>query len=71
MGPIKPILFNIFFNDLVHFVESDLGNFADDISISDAAKTIPALIKILENEANNAIKSRQIPKFYFEQATRG
>jgi hypothetical protein len=53
---LGPILFNIFINDLVHFVESDLGNFADDNSISDAAKTIPALIKILENEANNAIE---------------
>ena len=53
---LGPILFNIFIDDLVHFVESDLGNFADDNSISDAAKTIPALIKILENEANNAIE---------------
>ena len=53
---LGPILFNIFINDLVHFVESDLGNFGDDNSISDAAKTIPALIKILENEANNAIE---------------
>ena len=53
---LGPILFNIFINDLVYFIKSDLGNFADDNSISDAAKTIPDLIKILENEANNAIE---------------
>jgi hypothetical protein len=53
---LGPILFNIFINDLVHFVKSDLGNFADDNSISDAAKTIPGLIRILEDESNNAIE---------------
>jgi hypothetical protein len=53
---LGPILFNIFINDLVYFIKSDLGNFADDNSISDAAKTIPDLIKILENESNNAIE---------------
>ena len=52
---LGPILFNIFINDLVHFIKSDLGNFADDNTISDAAKTIPDLIKSLENESNNAI----------------
>ena len=52
---LGPILFNIFINDLVYFIKSDLGNFADDNSISDAAKTIPGLIEILENESNNAI----------------
>jgi len=53
---LGPILFNVFINDLVYFIKSDLGNFADDNSISDAAKTIPDLIKILENESNNAIE---------------
>ena len=53
---LGPILFNIFINDLVYFVKSDLGNFADDNSISDAAKTIPDLINILENESSNAIE---------------
>ena len=53
---LGPILFNIFINDLVYFIKSDLGNFADDNSISDAAKTIPDLINILENESNNAIE---------------
>ena len=53
---LGPILFNIFINDLVYFIKSDLGNFADDNSISDAAKTIPDLINILENESSNAIE---------------
>jgi len=53
---LGPILFNIFINDLVYFIKSDLGNFADDNTISDAAKTIPGLIKSLEDESNNAIE---------------
>ena len=53
---LGPILFNIFINDLVHFIKSDLGNFADDNTISDAAKTIPDLIKSLETDSNNAIE---------------
>ena len=52
---LGPILFNIFVNDLVYFIKSDLGNFADDNSISDSAKNIPDLLKILENESTNAI----------------
>ena len=48
-------MFNIFVNDLVYFIKSDLGNFADDNSISDSAKNIPDLLKILENESTNAI----------------
>ena len=53
---LGPILFNLFINDLVHFIKSDLGNFADDNTISDAAKTIPDLIKSLETDSNNAIE---------------
>ncbi len=53
---LGPILFNIFINDLVYFIKSELGNFADDNTISDAAKDIPTLIKNLENESNNAIE---------------
>jgi len=53
---LGPILFNIFINDLVYFIKSDLGNFADDNTISDAAKNIPDLIKQLEDESNNAIE---------------
>ena len=36
---LGPILFNIFINDLVHFIKSDLGNFADDNTIHNAAKS--------------------------------
>ena len=53
---LGPILFNIFINDIVYFIKSDLGNFADDNSISDAATNIPDLIKILEKESTNAIE---------------
>jgi len=53
---LGPIIFNIFINDIVYFIKSDLGNFADDNSISDAATNIPDLIKILEKESTNAIE---------------
>jgi len=53
---LGPILFNIFLNDLIYFIKSDLGNFADDNTISDADKYIPKLIKKLEDESNNAIE---------------
>ena len=53
---LGPILFNIFINDLVYFIKSDLANFADDNSISTAAKTIPDLISILEIESTKAIE---------------
>ena len=53
---LGPILFNIFINDLVYFIKSDLANFADDNSISTAAKTIPDLISILEVESTKAIE---------------
>ena len=53
---LGPILFNIFINDLVHFIKSDLVNFADDNTIIDVAKCIPDLIKSLEKESNNAIE---------------
>ena len=53
---LGPILFNIFLNDLIYFIKSDLGNFADDNTISDARKNIPELIKKLEDESNNAIE---------------
>ena len=53
---LGPILFNIFLNDLIYFIKSDLGNFADDNTISDARKKIPELIKKLEDESNNAIE---------------
>ena len=53
---LGPILFNIFINDLVYFIKSDLGNYADDNTISDGAYNIPDLIQILEDESNNAIE---------------
>ena len=53
---LGPILFNIFINDLVYFIKSDLGNYADDNTISDGAYNIPDLVQTLEDESNNAIE---------------
>ena len=51
------ILFNIFINDLILFLEnSDIINFADDNTVSAMANTIPDLLKILESESDVAIK---------------
>ena len=52
-----PILFNIFINDLFLWIdEADLYNFADDNTLSALANSIPELIKILENESEEAIR---------------
>ena len=54
---LGPILFNIFINDLFLWIEdSDLYNFADDNTLSTFAKSIPDLIKTLENDSEKAIK---------------
>ena len=49
---LGPIFFNLFTNDLIHFVKNaDIINYADDNTISANAKTI----QILEAESKNAI----------------
>ena len=54
---LGPILFNIFINDLLLFIEnSDIVNFADDNTVSAFSDTIPDLLRILESESNVAIK---------------
>ena len=53
---LGPILFNLFINDLIFFIEkADIINYADDNTISAHAKSIPELIKLLENESEIAI----------------
>ena len=53
---LGPILFNLFINDLIFSIEKvDIINYADDNTISAHAKSIPELIKLLENESEIAI----------------
>ena len=53
---LGPILFNIFINDLLYFVEfSNLHNFEDDNTLSDNADCIEELIIKLEGLSDNAI----------------
>ena len=54
---LGPILFNIFINDLLLWIEtSNLHNFADDNTLSTSASSIRELISILENDSEIAIK---------------
>ena len=54
---LGPMLFNIFINDLILFIQkSDLSNYADDNTISAWATSIRELISILESESEIAIK---------------
>ena len=58
---LGPILFNIFINDLILFLENaDIVNFADENTVSAFANTIPDLLKILESESNVAIECCKI-----------
>ena len=53
---VRPILFNIFFNDFFYFIlVASAHNFADDNTLSSFAKTIENLINILESESEIAI----------------
>ena len=49
------ILFNVFINDLLWILNSELLNFADDNTISAAENTIEELISTLEKESQAAI----------------
>ena len=54
---LGPLLFNIFINDLYHWItKTDLLNFADDNTISAAEKTIENLISTLEEESQTVIE---------------
>ena len=53
---LGPILFNIFINDIIFFINnSDLSNYADDNTITVWASSIRELINILESESEIAI----------------
>ena len=54
---LGPILFNLFINDLVFFLNnSDLSNYSDDNTLSTYQDTTADLIKVLENESLIAIQ---------------
>ena len=41
---LRPILFNIFMNDIIFLLGSDLHNFADDNTVTAVAETIQGLV---------------------------
>ena len=51
-----PILFNIFMNDIIFLLGSDLHNFADDNNVIAVAETIQDLMNSLEVNTSNAIE---------------
>ena len=53
---LGPILFNFFINDLFLFImQATLHNYADDNTLSYFSKTMPDLVRVLENETNVAL----------------
>ena len=53
---LGPIIFNIFLNDLIYFIEKcNIHNYADDNTITSSSNSIANLLKDLENDANIAI----------------
>ena len=54
---LGPILFNIFINDLLLWIENaELHNFADDNTISCTEKSLEELIKRLTSESEKAVQ---------------
>ena len=51
-----PVLFNIFMNDIIFLLGSDLHNFADDNNVIAVAETIQDLMNSLEINTSNAIE---------------
>jgi hypothetical protein len=53
---IDPVLFNVFINDIFHFVQdSTIYNYADDNTLSYSDTNINTVIKTLENDSINLI----------------
>ena len=54
---LGPLLFNIFINDLVFFIEkTDLCNFADDNTLSSCSQSLDEVIDSLQNDLSIALK---------------
>jgi hypothetical protein len=53
---IDPVLFNVFINDIFHFVQdSTIYNYADDNTLSYSDTNINTVVKTLENDSINLI----------------
>ena len=53
---LGPIIFNFCINDLFFFIEqASLYNFADDNTLACFSRSLPKLVKVLEEEASNAL----------------
>ena len=53
---LGPIVFNIFLNDLLEILKnSDVYNFADEITVSIASKIRDTLLETLKNESESAV----------------
>ena len=54
---LGPILFNFYMNDLLLFIEeAEVYNYADDNSLISCSRSMSNLLKVLEREANVALK---------------
>ena len=54
---LRPVLFNIFLNDIFYFIHnSSLYNYADDNTISYSGHNIEQLINVLETDSLNLIQ---------------
>ena len=59
---LGPVLFNVFINDLFHFVQdSTIYNYVDDNTLSYSDININTVVKTLENDSINLIDWFSIP----------
>ena len=52
---LGPMLFNIFINDFILFIESCDMNYVDDNTLSACSNTLSSVTKNLENDIKNVI----------------
>ena len=53
---LGPILFNFYINDLFSFIkQATMYNYADDNTLAFFSKSLPDLVRVLENEADSAL----------------
>ena len=53
---LGPILFNFYINDLFSFIKQEtMYNYADYNTLAFFSKSLPDLVRVLENEANSAL----------------